>query len=637
MGKGIVKLGEGNWAVKDGNLLAAKETNGRFKNAEFTVTRGTRATYVGRDGLIKESNLQDTNLVQNSDFEELGDNVLTSTWVPGAGWSVITDGVSCDGSNGNVRQNIEMTDYNGKTFLLTYTLSNVTDSTTLNAKFGGGGNVALTSTEGTHTVYLTNDATVDNFQFTSGGNWAGDITNISLKQVDPNDRWLLGTGWSIEDGKATQDGSGSGSSLQHSNALVVGNTYKIVFDIVERTQGSIEVFAGYPNSNVPIKNTVGTHTLYLQAEGNTHLYFKPSNFIGSIDNVSVQEVKTDTPRIDFTDNTDGHLLLEPESRNLIDYSENLKDGYSTTESSVDLNDAVSPDGTTTANKFNSTATPSSISKTHANSSALFHTVSLFLKKGTIDIVTLSVNGGTPAISASTTVNLTSGTITASSGNGSITPTITNYGNDWYRITASSTSNGNIATPTVLIVNSSTTANGYFYMWGLQFEGLPYATSYIPTNGSTVTRDGETCTGAGEAADFNSEEGVLYAEIAALAEVNQGIAISNGTYDNRILFYFDTDGNIRGYIFVSGNQFQETTSGIDYKSLTKMAIKYSATSTKFYVNGNLIGTEDTSSTMPSVLNQLSLHDGGGGNKFYGRIKAIKVYKETDGIDLATLTS
>ena len=53
MGKGVVKLGDGNWAVKDGNLLAVKETNRRFKNTEFTVERGTRATYVGRDGLIK--------------------------------------------------------------------------------------------------------------------------------------------------------------------------------------------------------------------------------------------------------------------------------------------------------------------------------------------------------------------------------------------------------------------------------------------------------------------------------------------------------------------------------------------------------------------------------------------------------
>ena len=71
MGKGVVKLGDGNWAVKDGNLLAVKETNRRFKNTEFAVERGTRATYVGRDGLIKESDLQNTNLVLNGDYEEL--------------------------------------------------------------------------------------------------------------------------------------------------------------------------------------------------------------------------------------------------------------------------------------------------------------------------------------------------------------------------------------------------------------------------------------------------------------------------------------------------------------------------------------------------------------------------------------
>jgi len=74
MGKGVVKLGEGNWAVKDGNLLAAKETNGRFKNAEFTVTRGTDATYVGKDGLIKKASFY--NLIDYSeDFDE-----TTSDW-----------------------------------------------------------------------------------------------------------------------------------------------------------------------------------------------------------------------------------------------------------------------------------------------------------------------------------------------------------------------------------------------------------------------------------------------------------------------------------------------------------------------------------------------------------------------------
>lgn len=102
--------------------------------------------------------------------------------------------------------------------------------------------------------------------------------------------WIKGTGWTISGGTAIQDGTGSGSSLYQSNIIVVGKTYKITYEIVERTQGGIDVFAGFPNSNVPSNNTIGVHTHYIKAEGNTNLYLLPSNFIGSITNVSVKEV-----------------------------------------------------------------------------------------------------------------------------------------------------------------------------------------------------------------------------------------------------------------------------------------------------------------------------------------------------------
>ena len=46
------------------------------------------------------------------------------------------------------------------------------------------------------------------------------------------------------------------------------------------------------------------------------------------------------------------------------------------------------------------------------------------------------------------------------------------------------------------------------------------TSYIPTSGSSVTRSAETANGAGTSDDFNDSEGVLYAEIAALANDRQ---------------------------------------------------------------------------------------------------------------------
>ena len=533
MGKGIVKLGEGQWAVKDGNLLAAKETNGRFKNAEFTVARGTDATYVGRDGLIKRFSSGLANEVANGDFE-LGDN---GDWTLPSGWS---------------------------------------------------------------------------------------ISNNQLVGNDPS-------------GFATV-----------ANVFYANKSYRLDVDVAERDSGSFSIISNSTDSNsnaTPAIDSAGIHTFYFHigtiSLATLYVTFG-GDFVGKINSITVRDIENfdDRPRIDFTDNTDGHLLLEPESRNLITYSENFKDGYSTTESSVDLNDAVSPDGTTTANKFNSTATGSSIYKAHANSSALFHTVSIFLKKGTIDIVTLSVTGGSPAISASTTVNLTSGTITASSGNGSITPTITNYGNDWYRITASSTSNGNVANPTISIVNSSTTASGYFYMWGLQFEGLSYATSYIPTSGSTVTRDAETCTGAGEAADFNSEEGVLYAEIAALAddgENNRNIrlisSVDNTTYV--VLKYGDPSNRLEYQYRTTGHSMQAQffEDLVDVASFVKVAATWKSNEFKLFINGEQVGVTETSGNVSpaSTFNVLEFQG------FHGKVKALRVYKETDGIDLGTLTS
>ena len=113
------------------------------------------------------------------------------------------------------------------------------------------------------------------------------VTNHDFA-VDAN--WTKGTGWSISGGKATQDGTGNNFSLEQSNVFSLGNTYEITFEILEITQGQIQVFAGFPNSNVPSANSVGTHTFHLLAEGNTTFYLKPvSNFIGSIDNVIVKE------------------------------------------------------------------------------------------------------------------------------------------------------------------------------------------------------------------------------------------------------------------------------------------------------------------------------------------------------------
>ena len=55
-----------------------------------------------------------------------------------------------------------------------------------------------------------------------------------------------------------------------------------------------------------------------------------------------------------------------------------------------------------------------------------------------------------------------------------------------------------------------------FVWRTIRSNLSFATSYIPTSGSTVTRAAETLNNAGNSDLINSTEGVLYAEIAALS-------------------------------------------------------------------------------------------------------------------------
>ena len=173
------------------------------------------------------------------------------------------------------------------------------------------------------------------------------------------------------------------------------------------------------------------------------------------------------------------------------------------------------------------------------------------------------------------------------------------------------------------------------IWGAQSEEATYATSYIPTNGSSQTRAAETCNGAGTSSIFESSEGILYCEIAALA--NDGtarqISLSDGSSStNKVsILYTSTTNQIKAFIRGGGSVALNTTHTLSNAlQFNKIALKYKVNDFSLYVNGTEVRS-DTSGAIPTALSDLSLDDADGTQDFYGKIRDIRVYNTKEMTD------
>ena len=241
--------------------------------------------------------------------------------------------------------------------------------------------------------------------------------------------------------------------------------------------------------------------------------------------------------------------------------------------------------------------------------------------------------------AGANVDLEAGTISATAG----TAKIEAYPNDWYKCSITGTAVSGTSYVYVYmkqLAGYSGTSQDMF-VFGAQVEALSYATSYIPTDGSTVTRAAETLNNAGNSDLINSTEGVLYAEMAALA--NDGtyriLSLSNGTTDERIYIQYTNASNTIAAVVKNGGVTQANRSFVlsDETQFNKIAFKYKANDFALWINGVQVGT-DTNGSTPIGLSELAFDNGAGGNDFYGRCKTVAVFKEAlSDTELACLTS
>lgn len=379
---------------------------------------------------------------------------------------------------------------------------------------------------------------------------------------------------------------------------------------------------------------------------------------GLIESVATNVPRLDYPLIDGVVQDCPALLLEPQRTNIQGYSESFSN-WSRSNVGATENQSVSPDGNLTADFVNeySGVNNKFIYLNESVTSGNDYTYSVFAKSNGTRYIQLT--GSTGLDTGHVNFDLQTGTITLESA--VLGSSIEKYPNDWYRIsvTLSCTLTTSAGRCLIALINSGTsgrvqnydgdTSKGV-YLWGAQFEISDYPTSYIQNlSTGTTTRSADACNGSGTSTDINSEEGVLFAEIAALSNadlIHRRITLSDGTSNNVVRIAYDTGSQRISLVLYDGSNqcvFQATSSNsaiTDVLDFNKVALSYKQNEFKCFINGTQFGSTVTSGNTFSAgtLTELAFDNGGGGNVFLGKCKQLIVFNEafTDA-ELTTLTT
>jgi len=349
----------------------------------------------------------------------------------------------------------------------------------------------------------------------------------------------------------------------------------------------------------------------------------------------IESVAANLPRIDYLGGT-GHILLEPQSTNKLTESET----FSTWENIYVLltsTNIVAPDGSNSAIKMSSSNLAPREHKIAIDTDTNNATDTIFAKMGEVRFIYNRRKSSTGSWQF-VIFDLQEGVVVANNyPSGAAYPKITYYGNGWYRCEVYYNGLNNAQTGWGLSEGNNqaftpTNTTDGLYIWGAQQEDLSFATSYIPTTSSTVTRSADVAINSGSSDLISSTEGVLYAEFSDLSNnvdtlrfINIG-DISN-VFHNRISLGFMNDNRILFEVKNNNNTemvyFDNTTNVLQFN---KMCIKYKNNDCSVFINGVKVH-EDTNVTIPSNLNTLIMAAYTNGTlALQGKVKSVAVFKE-----------
>ena len=353
---------------------------------------------------------------------------------------------------------------------------------------------------------------------------------------------------------------------------------------------------------------------------------------------------------DPTDGQSAGILIESQSTNLFNYSEEFQNGYWTINDVTRFsNVAIAPNGELAADMIVADSTGSAgihyLGKAFAFTSGNTYTFSVYVKGVNSTEFTLQ-GGNTSTYAAASQFNITgAGSI---SGTSAGSATIESVGNGWYRCSVTGDALATASTNTMfkLISGGSGTFDGDDYsgvlLWGAMLEeGVSHPSSYLKVEGSTATRAADSLS-VTDASIFNGGEHSVYWEGSFNGSIidPRMFSLSDGTNDNRLVVDYN-DGNtprIRGWADGTLHVSESATGQTLPAGSSKIVGTLKTNESRLAINGTQYAS-DTTGIVVGTMDRMAIgSEHSGGNVLNGHVKRVAYYSTAlSQTEIETLTS
>lgn len=365
-----------------------------------------------------------------------------------------------------------------------------------------------------------------------------------------------------------------------------------------------------------------------------------ATFTGS--NGLIQSAAINAPRFDYNPTTLASLglLIEEQRTNLFTYSDDFSNAIwgKSANSTLTSNTVVAPDGATTGDTFTRTATSSfecMMRRTTTQTVSTTFTLSIYAKLGTVGnqlyFRNIAVDGSTSTalvkFNLSTgVVDLTLGSIYAGKA------FMTNAGNGWYRCVITGTTPSTIANNLIDIGCTSSgtlggTAGDFLYIWGAQLETGAFATSYIPTVASQVTRTADiaTMTGTNFSDWYSAGAGSAVIRVlpSTVSNTRPALQFDDATANEVITLRGSTTNPELVIVDGGAPQTQIDAGTIAANTVYSLGAAWSTNNCAAAVNGGTAVT-DATATIPTVTQARLGSDGT--NYLNGQIQTLRYWPQ-----------